>query len=93
MIVTGQMMWDAATKTFIAEMSELQARFEQIWPDSCDIGFRVASSKTGKEARFFVDREVKNNEGEIEMWILKPVPEDIRRLPGLEGVMMKIFND
>lgn len=93
MIVTGQMMWDAATKTFIAEMSELRQGFQQIWPDSCDFGFRVASSKTGQEARFFVDREISNAEGEVEMWILKPVPEDIRRLPGLEGVTMKIFND
>ena len=88
--------YDAATKTFIADASDLPDNvFERIWQDSCDYGVRMYSVKTGAESAWYVDETVKDPEDGVSvvMWKLKPTPETVRAERGLEDVLMEILND
>ena len=68
-------------------------RFERVYPDACDIGFRMVSERTGKEAVFVVDHEDTDGEGDIQGWNLVPTRESVRRNPDCAGVRVLIIND
>ena len=42
----------------------------QVWSDSCDLGFKVRSPRTGEERLFTLDScgETRNAEGELTSW-------------------------
>jgi hypothetical protein len=68
-------------------------RFEQIYPDACDQGVLVVSEKTGKVAKYAVERELIDGEGELQGWQLAPTRETVRQLPSLAGKSLMIYND
>ena len=90
--------YDHISRTFFADISDLAAPltsrvFEQIYPDACDLGITMVSHKTATEAKFVVQQEDRDGEGDLLAWTLVPTAETLRKLPHLEGVQVKIFND
>ena len=77
-----------------AEISDLGPGFEfgQVYDDACDVGLTVIDGY-GKEGVFYVEKEQRDDEGELQEYILLPTPETIRRIPKLKGVAIVLFND
>jgi hypothetical protein len=98
-ISTAMFNYHSADKMFTAEMSTLQCGsknikvFERLYDDACDIGIFLTSHKTGKDVKFYVDKEIRSTEGELTDWVLKPCDEEIRKHPALKDVTIHIFND
>lgn len=44
----------------------------QIWDDACDVGCTIRSHHTGKEERFYLERE-DVRDGDLLAWYFKPV--------------------
>jgi hypothetical protein len=86
--------WFADRRIFISEMSELPAgfRFEQIYPDACDAGFRMVSHRTGEEVKFAMSATDMNGD-EVAGWRFEPTRDCIRRNPRLAGISCLIIND
>jgi len=86
----SQFTWDRESRSFIAELSDFgpTSPLEQIWPDSADLGLRFVGKV--REIRFFVDREIRNDEGDLERLVLRPIPADARYAPGVSVIL---FND
>jgi hypothetical protein len=45
--------------------------FGRVYPDACDVGLTVISSKTGREIVFVVERTDRDDEGEVIGWTLR----------------------
>jgi hypothetical protein len=81
-------------KVLVTEMSTLDfgrasEAFHQIYPDSIDMGLTVISAKTGQKVNYVIRKEATEDHP---CWILEPTPEDARRIPGVKGTSVKIFN-
>lgn len=76
--------------SFVAEISDLgpSFKFGRVYDDACDEGLTLVSQWSGDEIVFAIDREIKDGEGELMGWELKPVPESHRR-----HLSITIFND
>jgi hypothetical protein len=50
---------------FVAEVSDFGSTnlFSRIYPDACDVGFAMQSTRTGKEAVFYLAEEKRDGEG------------------------------
>lgn len=65
MISTKRFTWVKLTRTFVAEVSELQdLEMIQVYPDSCDVGFDLVSHKTGKVVRMVQHKSKMEKDGE-----------------------------
>jgi hypothetical protein len=100
MIVNSkQFSYDAVKKSFVAEMSSLSRLvedvnpFDQIYPDSVDLGFTMISSRTSHQAQFIMSNYERNSEGEFLAWHLVPTKETCQAFPRLRGTTVTIFND
>lgn len=67
--------------------------FGRIYDDAMDSGFLVVSTRTGKEAAFYIDRTQRDGEREVQCWILKPTPETARKIPEAANIVITVFND
>jgi hypothetical protein len=94
---SAQFSYDAKSKVFSADISELTAGrsqfLGQIYPDAADEGLVLISDRTGQEARFYLNVIDIDPEGDYKLWELFPTPESVRKQPGLRGVRVLIFND
>lgn len=93
MISTAQLDYNAATNTFIADISDLEGqgfRWERAYPDACDLGITVVSHVTGKPIMFVVEKEEWGG-GDLLAWRLKPA----QRFSDLRVASMRviIYND
>lgn len=91
LVSTNNVSFSKARNTFMAEISELgpEFRFEQVFPDSCDLGVSLLSHKTNNVITFYIDQEVKDEEGDIMYWMLKPT----NRGSQYSDMKFVIFND
>jgi len=78
----------------VAEISELGPgfRFEQIYPDSCDLGFTMVSARTGDMVDFVQVGTDKSGE-DIAGWWFEPKPEHVKKNPKVAGMRVLIIND
>lgn len=83
---------DGNASAFISDFGQ-DFRFERIYPDACDQGVSVVSEKSGKVAKYAVERELTDGEGELQGWRLTPTRETLRALPQLSGKNLMIYND
>jgi hypothetical protein len=68
-INSDRFTWDKGIG--ICEMSDLRdVQFHQVWNDACDVGFSVASSRTGKIVTFVETAECRED-GEIVNWTFR----------------------
>jgi hypothetical protein len=81
-------------KTLVAEHSSLgNPRLNHyIYDDACDVGIALYSPKTGHTITWYESQPV-FRDGELCVWIFKPLPEDVRKHPQLEGWEVHILND
>jgi len=83
-----QFHYDAATRHFSAEMSEIDG-FHQLWLDSADECVTVTNPATGVSVDFVVTEEHKDAEGDVTHW-------DLRSCTGTREdgrFTMTVFND
>jgi hypothetical protein len=82
--------WDAPTRTFSADISDLPGRgFGRVWDDACDEGLTLISRFPGRQpAVFAVSHEERDRDGDVRWWDLSPA--DPRRDPGFA---VRIWND
>jgi hypothetical protein len=85
---------------FVAEMSELsfgagsRGVFRQVFPDSCDAGLTLVTAR-GNEVDYYVREEKRDREGEgeLQVTVLVPTPQALRRCPAARGSEVHILND
>jgi hypothetical protein len=82
-VSTRQLWYDAATSTFIGEISSTNG-LGRVYPDACDEGLTLVSSRTGAEIVFVVTDEQYDGEGDLTLWKLEAVGRPFR---------MTLFND
>jgi hypothetical protein len=86
--------WDAESRVLSAEISDLNnPRFQRIYDDACDVGLAVRSDRTGETVSFYVAQEHKDREGDVQSWVLEPIPEHIRKNPCLMPLRIRLWND
>lgn len=92
---SNQFTLDRNTRTYSAEISNFGKgfRFEQLYPDSCDLGFVLVSPTTGHEATYYVSRTEKDVDGDVTYWLLIPTPVTLRKYPILGDTRILIYND
>jgi hypothetical protein len=71
-VPTERLTWDGKRKWFVAEASELPAP-ERVWDDACDVGYRLISHRTGKAEVFYLAAVQRDADGDIQVWIYRPV--------------------
>lgn len=84
-------------KTFIGEASTLTKGntiplYGRVYPDACDVGFRMNSFITGAESVWYLEGETVED-GDLIQWNFLPTPESVRKFPKLAGWKVTIFND
>jgi hypothetical protein len=57
------------------------------------IGFRIKSTRTGKLVSYFEADEVRDREGEVTHWVLRPSRESILEVPECMNTQVFVFND
>ena len=83
----------------VAEASDLGLRpghvWEQLYDDACDVGIALRSHKTGVVTTWYLCEgdTVKDADGDILWWVLKPTTETVRSAPTLAAYRLKVFND
>lgn len=85
-------------RTISTEASDLQpfnagSMFAPIYDDACDVGFQIVSEKSSQVTTFYLNHVQRDAEGDIQMWVLRPIPETERAMPQLKGAVINIFND
>lgn len=92
MIVSSKSFdYNVAKNTFIAEISDLgkNFRFERVYQDSIDLGLTMLSQKTNTKMDFYISDEVRDESGDIQYWMLKPVSKKMEH----QDMKIVIFND
>jgi hypothetical protein len=81
-------------KMLIAEASDLRLNcFERLYDDACDEGMALRNPKTGNVTRWYRAEERLDNEGDLQVTILKATSETTRRQPNTVGWEIHILND
>ena len=86
------------SKCFVSEMSLFREvdLFQRIYPDACDAGFIMESSRTGNTATWYFSKELMYGRGEdLELggWEFLPTHETVKKMPHLKDWSVTIFND
>ena len=86
------------SKLFVAEASDFYTPdlFQQIYPDACDVGFEMESSRSGEKAVFVYAEEIMHgpaNEPEVAGWLFYPTTETLKKMPHLKDWSVTVFND
>jgi hypothetical protein len=78
----------------ICEMSDLRdVNFHQVWNDACDVGFSVASVRTGKIITFVETAECREDD-EIVNWTFRSLNERTGRVDtSSERLTITVLND
>lgn len=93
-LTTDQFDYDPRAKRFVAEASEIGfCDFHRIYDDACDVGLAIRSDRTGQTATFYLSDEKLDADGDVQVWVLKPIAECLRKQPQLAGVEVHILND
>jgi hypothetical protein len=90
-VPTSRLTWHAASRSYVAEISDLGGRFHRLYDDACDEGLAL-QGRSG-EATFHVAETHTDAEGDVTHWTLRPTPETLRRLPFLAAVRVLVYND
>lgn len=83
---------DVAEKMMIVEHSTLRPQYVQLYDDACDAGIAIRSERTGAITYWYFAEEIKDGEGDLQVTILKPVTETVRKFPHLEGWTVHVLN-
>lgn len=83
---TRKFTYDAKTRTFSAGVSDLGRAFRlgRVYDDSCDVGFTMVFSRTGKEIVFAVWDSRYDDDGDLLFVELRAVGENFKAV---------VFND
>ena len=76
----------------VAEASEVgfQSTF-QIYDDAIDEGIALRGKHT--TVRFYLEKVKRDPDGDAQVWIFKPISEDVRRVPSCARTQVHILND
>jgi hypothetical protein len=77
---------------FVAEASDVGFRqCFQIYDDACDEGIALRGCRS--TVRYYLSEVKRNPDGDVQVWIFKPISEDARRIPRCSGTQVHILND
>ena len=89
MYTTKEFTYDKSTDTFIAEASDLPIfHHAKVYTDACDVGFILASSKTGNERLVTLVDTMRDAEGDVQCWTYASIPVGDEK-----SFTVLIFND
>lgn len=79
----------------VAEASDIGWKniFDQLFDDAYDIGLAIRSERTKKVVYFHVAEEIKDQEGDILVWILKPISQHAKPNTKLYNLEVHVLND
>ena len=94
MISSKQFRVAPIMKRLTAEISSLGRNpFVRVYSDACDQGLELYSDKTGKTSWWVVQRETRDDDGDLIAWILVPTGQSLAYDHSLVDWKMEIFND
>lgn len=73
-VSTRQFHFDKDARLFIGEISSTHG-FGRVWNDSCDEGLTLVSARTGKHVTFAIVETIRDADGDITQWMLRPTPD------------------
>lgn len=89
--------YNTQSRSFVGEISTLVIGngplSGQIYPDACDEGLCVVSSKTGRVIRFALQEEKRNADHDLEAIIFKIEPSDARRFGLANDITVHVLID
>lgn len=80
-------------KLLTADISDISNKFEQLYDDACDIGIALYNEGTRSVSYWHTGELLKDREGELVGWVLRPTPETMRKCPATVGYTIRILND
>lgn len=80
-------------KRLVAGISDIGGKFERLFDDACDIGLALYNEGTRSISYWHTAEELKDREGEVVGWTLRPTHETQRKYPATVGYELRIFND
>ena len=86
---SNNFLWDKASQTFIADISDVPAVLRQMFNDSLDLGFAMQSAKTGDVLYFTLATAERDREGDMAVWTFEP----LNCSHSLQSIKVRIFND
>lgn len=75
-INTRALHWDPHSRWFVGGASELPPP-GQVWAEDYDVGYRLVSHRTGHEVVFCLANVRRDADGDIQVWIYRPVDTDV----------------
>ena len=88
---------NARQKKLVGEASEMGLRpghhWDRLYDDACDVGIVLRSHRTGELSRWFLSETIKDADGDVTEWVLKPCSETLHKLPYLAMYTLHILND
>lgn len=90
---SSRFTWIAGEQELVAEISDFgrDFRFGQVYDDACDEGITIRSEHTGRTVVFGMEDVVRDSDGDLLYWLLKPAPG--QDLTGCRCAAVRIFND
>lgn len=84
-----------SVKTLVIEASGLNGfdRCRRVYPDAADVGIKLRSPRTGRDAVWVLKERHENNDHEITHWEFVPAPEAVYKTPALAGWTLIVYND
>jgi hypothetical protein len=87
--------WGGMVGVLVGEASDLAISpgtppWSRLFNDACDAGIAIRSGKTGRTVRFYLEREDRDREGEIQGWWFKVYDRDAH---GHGVIRVLIIND
>lgn len=95
-ITSPTQVWvDSGRKRMVIEHSDMgnMALQSQLYDDACDVGFAMLNTQTGVETRWYLIREVRDTDGDLNASIFGACTESIRKNPELHGWVVHVLND
>jgi hypothetical protein len=91
-VSSDRFLWDAATRTFIAEASDLgREPFGRVFSDACDEGLTLLSSRhPGQQIVFTINHVERDDDGDTLYWDLVPA---LRHVARRTNFTIRVFND
>ena len=84
---TSQFSYSKKDKSFVTELSSLGPNVFS------PLGLVLVSDRTQVATLWQIRKELRSSENEIQGWELQPSPETLKKVPGVAGHTVTIFND
>lgn len=78
----------------VAEASDIGLRdFVRLYDDAADVGLWIQNRNSGASVAFYLSEERRDADGDVQVWILRPVAEHVRHGLCRPDAEIHVLND